>query len=265
MDYQVVIRTGTSNRKGDNHTNTFNIRTPAAIDSPEIVTAVTAIANAIRPDLVNTAQFLSAKVRDITGLGGGYNPAKVRSIGLGIQGQRLTGGTAVELKLVTMNYRLTGLTGRPGGVKLRLLVMDNEVNGGANGNLQPTGDFVDHAGLAGRLSAAAGTGAFTWLIVNKKQGQPAVGREASTWTFAGPGTRSTTAHRRKKKDPKTAAGFATTAIDTLLGIISLPHMAANIDEVMELPAGTALETALSALVLPARGALTAARALKALT
>jgi hypothetical protein len=208
--WKVTIRQEVAGANGrDAWINVFHFNSANALGSPEIAAELMPLASALRHSLLQSCVMLSMTISDPTKRAGGYDPAKVRTIPLGLAGQKEMGAHLGEPKETVVKLTGNAGTGRPAHCSLRMNLYDDEAYAGGSGdpfspNPGPAvGDTVAalNAAIAGGLSLRAyslrKTGAITDSVI-------------ASYTYAGVGFKS--ARRRHKKRPGgTKGGLASAA------------------------------------------------------
>lgn len=228
-------------------TNLFHINTDAALDDPAMAAAIAPLTQGLRAELLSQVTIISATIYDPTKRAAGYDPALVRTIGIGQAGNKGVSGVA-EIKQVVLRYKADTGTGRGGHLSLRMAVLDSDVSAGADGgpnaNTAPTGA----ADLAASLNGAIG-GGLDMRAYGKRKSGVITDVSIKSWTYVGVGAR--TATRRKKKHNATTE---TGALQRFAGAVeegmgAVANMIA-IQAAIKSPAGQAVLAAGRAL-LPA--------------
>jgi hypothetical protein len=245
--------------------NVFHINNDHLLTAPGMQTDVDALVSAIRPSLLSTVTIQQVTVKDPLQEGQGYDPAKVKSFGVGLNGTKLIGAAQADIKQITTFYRMSAASGRPGRLMLRMAVLDGEAYAGGDGSPSSAGAPSGAAELAAALNALIAGGTDLRKYGKRKSGEIT---DASVTAVSYGGVRHRTATRYKKRDPKkvpkTPQGLGDLVLRSVSPLYNSLSLAQQFEDATGLPAVATLQQAIG-LLLPGLGSLKgAATALKAL-
>jgi hypothetical protein len=205
--YELKVRYsmgGSGNR--NSWTNVENVEYPGPLTDADLETVARGYVTALRPVVLTLVTIVSVTIKALASKGQGYNPNAVKTIGIGLTGQKAIGTEQAEIKEVVLHFNKNAASGRAGRLMIRMAIYDNEVRGGSDGEPTAAGVPAAVGDVQGTLNGWLATAAANPQVVTK-DGNTYTGRAVTSYTFVRVTYRSARSHRQKKKPAETVAGL----------------------------------------------------------